>query len=202
MPSVEKYECEAMDGFDHFRRSGLGEVHEPGLEEGHVLEHRVVLLVEDEHVRRQRELVVAEARRGTANRDEAIGVGVGERLQQHAVDDAEDRGDGAEAERQRERGDDQETRLFQQQAASVADIVNERVHGRTPEIVGGAGGRQADSVILFRLGPMDQAHARGSARKCHNAGGRSALSCRRRAPARPRSCLARLQDVATSTARS
>ncbi len=47
---------------------------------------------------------------------------VPERLQEHAVDDAEDGGDGADPEREGEGGDDQETRLFAQAANRVPQV--------------------------------------------------------------------------------
>ena len=49
---------------------------------------------------------------------EAIGVTVGQPLQQQRVDDAEDRGVGADADREREDGDDAEPRGPQEQTGT------------------------------------------------------------------------------------
>ena len=57
--------------------------------------------------------------------DKALGIGVGKRAQQHAVDDAEDGGVGADAERESEYGDDGESRRFSQHSQRVAKIAEE-----------------------------------------------------------------------------
>ena len=58
----------------------------------------------------------AAARVALAERDDAGGLAVRQRPQQHAVDDAEDRGVGADAERQRDHGDEREGGTLEERA--------------------------------------------------------------------------------------
>ena len=51
--------------------------------------------------------------------DQSVGFGIRQRLQQHAVDDAEDGAVGADAERQREHGDEREARRLDEAADRV-----------------------------------------------------------------------------------
>jgi len=53
----------------------------------------------------------------------AIGIMEGKRLQQHRVDDREDREIGADAERERQHGDDHEQRRSRQRPHGVADVL-------------------------------------------------------------------------------
>ena len=128
-PERRKIRIRRLGAVDHFRRAGLRDVDALVLEERHVLEHLVVLPVEEEKVRRQRELVEVEAWRRAPDVDQPVGMWIRQRLEQHAVDDAEDGGDGADAERQRERRNDQEPRLLSEAAASVTEVFEDRSHG-------------------------------------------------------------------------
>ena len=58
---------------------------------------------------------------------EPIGIAVRQRLQQQRVDDAEDRGVRADAERQRGDGDEAEARRAQQQPRAVAKVLKQDV---------------------------------------------------------------------------
>ena len=60
--------------------------------------------------------------------DDAFGVRKRKRTQENAVDEAEDSGIGADAERERNDGDGGEAFLLQQHAGSVADVVQEGCH--------------------------------------------------------------------------
>ena len=59
--------------------------------------------------------------------DEALGRRVGKRREQNAVHQAEDRGVGADAERQREHGDGREARAAPQHARAEAQVLREGV---------------------------------------------------------------------------
>ena len=67
-----------------------------------VLKDAALVAIREVLRRRHAELVDVEAGRNLLDADELVGVRVGQRLDQHAIDDAEDRGVGADAERQRE----------------------------------------------------------------------------------------------------
>ena len=79
------------------------------------------------------------------------GVGIGQRSQQHGVHDAEDRGVGADAERQRDQRDGREARRADEQARGVA-YVTQQVGSRREPVAGGAGqrGHAADRRARFR----------------------------------------------------
>ena len=64
--------------------------------------------------------------------DEAARLPVGQRPQQHAVDDGEDRRIRADAERQRQRGDGREAGLTAEHARGVPDVLYKRAHWTTP----------------------------------------------------------------------
>ena len=84
----------------------------------------VVLQVEE--VRRG--MVVPRALRGGApDAHDAIGIGVGKRPKQDAVDDTEDRAVRADPERQRRDGDDGEAGILDQDSNRVAQIGPERI---------------------------------------------------------------------------
>ena len=61
------------------------------------------------------------------DRDQPVGVAVRQGAEQHAVDDAEDRAVGADAQRERERRDEREARRLAQGAEGVAQVGE---HGR------------------------------------------------------------------------
>jgi hypothetical protein len=63
-----------------------------------------------------------------AERDQPVGVRVGQGPEQDAVDDAEDRGVGADAERDREDDDRRERRAAHDTAQSVPCVRQDRVH--------------------------------------------------------------------------
>ena len=85
-------------------------------------------------------LVVAEVARGhdrerlRANAEvdpetgDAAGIAVGKRTKQHAVDDAEDRGRGADTQRQGQGGDDGEAGAPRERPPRVTDVLDERAH--------------------------------------------------------------------------
>ena len=79
----------------------------------------------DVEVLRGREPVLgdAQARRSVPEDDEAIGIGVGQRAEEQRAGDAEDRGVGADAERQRQDGGDGHTRRGRQRAPGVSQIL-------------------------------------------------------------------------------
>src|SRR5207237_4198269 len=60
--------------------------------------------------------------------DDAFGVRKRKRTEENAVDEAEDSGIGADAERERNNGDSGEAFMLQQHAQAVADIVQKAVH--------------------------------------------------------------------------
>jgi len=65
-------------------------------------------------------------------RDDAIGTVIAERPQQHRVDHAEDRGVGADAERERANRQQREPGLAAQRARGVAKILKNGVHSVPP----------------------------------------------------------------------
>ena len=100
----------------------------------------VVLIAVDGH-RRERlrhalpveEIQVAdrpfvESRRVVVDGGELAGVGIGERVEQHAVDDGEERGVRADAEREGEHGGRREAGRLEQHANRVAQIVQQCAH--------------------------------------------------------------------------
>ena len=90
-----------------------------------VLEHTLVVAVGE--VRRGALIhhLQVDALAAVIQADQPLGLGEGQRLQQHAVDDAEDGGGGADAERQRQDRDDGESGLRDEPAARVADVLPE-----------------------------------------------------------------------------
>jgi hypothetical protein len=73
------------------------------------------------------ELVDRRARQLLEDGDQLGRVGVGQPAQEHAVDDGEDRGVGADAHGQRERGDDRETRIALQVAQRVSHVAAQQI---------------------------------------------------------------------------
>ena len=66
-------------------------------------------------------------RPGRRERHDAIGIGKGQRLEEHGIDDGEDRGIGADAERQHEHREDRESRIPPKRAQGVADVLPQRL---------------------------------------------------------------------------
>ena len=58
-----------------------------------------------------------------ADHHDPVGIGIIERPEQHRVDDGENRGAGADTEREREDGDDGEARRFEELTKGVAEVV-------------------------------------------------------------------------------
>ena len=67
-------------------------------------------------------------RRRLPDADDPLGIGIGERLEQHGVDEAEHRCVGADADRQHADGDDREDRIAPQQEQAVAYILAQRFY--------------------------------------------------------------------------
>ena len=61
--------------------------------------------------------------------DQLVAALVGQRLEEHAVDDAEDRGVGADAERHRQDDDEREAWRLEERACPVAHVLHERLGG-------------------------------------------------------------------------
>jgi hypothetical protein len=57
--------------------------------------------------------------------DEAIRAGIGQRAEQDGLDDREDRGVGADAERERQQRGDRKARLAAEQATRVAKVIED-----------------------------------------------------------------------------
>ncbi len=76
-----------------------------------------------------------QARPAVIQADEPLRLVEGQRLQQHAVDHAEDRGVGADADRQREKGHGAERRAAPQRAQRVAEVARQAGEPRQPSLV-------------------------------------------------------------------
>ena len=85
------------------------------------------------------------------NVDEAIAVGDGQPLKQRGVDEAEDRGVGADAERERQDGGDGKAWLLSQHARGVAHVLPEIAERG---IAGGAPGVMGGGTCAWRSGRM------------------------------------------------
>ena len=97
-----------------------------------VLERAILFGEGEEHRRRQPEIAghvrdPRRARREQPQRDEPLRFGIRQRTQQHAVDDAEDRGGRADADRQRQHGDRREHALPVEHAQPVSQVAQEIV---------------------------------------------------------------------------
>ena len=62
-------------------------------------------------------------------RDEPRRIGVGQGLQQHSMNDAEDRGVSSDAKRQSERGNQRDGGVLAERPQCIAEILNEGDHG-------------------------------------------------------------------------
>jgi len=71
------------------------------------------------------------ARRGFPDPDQAFGLGIRQRSEKDGVDDAENRGVGADADSERDDGDGGEAEVRAQGAEGVPEVLKERVHGST-----------------------------------------------------------------------
>ena len=90
---------------------------------GHEVEDRVVLLPVEEVQRR--DAVALALRRLLEHADDALGLVVGQRLQQNPVHEAENGDIGADADGQRQDGDDRKSPAVLQRASGVAQILAE-----------------------------------------------------------------------------
>ena len=91
---------------------------------------RLVQLPEFEVLRRRDpELVEAERGKLRGEIHQLVGLWISERPQDHAIDDREDGGIGADAERQGQDGDERERRRAQQAADGVAKILAKIING-------------------------------------------------------------------------
>ena len=62
------------------------------------------------------------------NRDDALRGAIRQAAQQHAIDDAEDRGARADTQRQRDHYDGRETRMLPQPSRAITNVFNDRIH--------------------------------------------------------------------------
>ena len=86
----------------------------------------------------------ARARKRVVEKDEAVGFGIRQRPQQHGADDGEDRGVGADAERQRQDGGQREGAILAEQPEREAEILNQSFHVTLPRARGKRGsGRES-----------------------------------------------------------
>ena len=91
---------------------------------------------------RERRVLGADAGRALADVDQAIFVAIDERAQEHAADDAEDRGVGADAERERDDDGGGEALGAQQRAQGEADVA---ARARRPRRTSGGARRCASN---------------------------------------------------------
>ncbi len=75
------------------------------------------------------ELIESQGRKAAGDEHQPLRLGVAQRSEDHAVDDGEDRGVGADAQRERQDRDQGEPRRPQQVPDGVTEILNQRGHG-------------------------------------------------------------------------
>ena len=98
---------------------------------GDVLE-ALALLAIDEIVRgRHVEVFDLDAGGGVPDADEAVGLGIGKRLEEDAFDDAENEGVGADAGGEGDEGDGGEERGEAETAEDLFELLQEGLHGRS-----------------------------------------------------------------------
>ena len=95
------------------------------VEADQAVELRQLGLQIEEVARRDREVHDVAVAHVVPHRPEPRRIVVGQRPQQHGVDDAENRGGGADAQRDREHGGDGECRLAPQAAESKQNVAND-----------------------------------------------------------------------------
>jgi len=148
-----------------FRPLGAREVVlvEPGRR--HVLENAGVLQVLPLGLR-DADVVRAHAREVVLHGDELLGVGEGERVEQRRVDDAEDGGRGADAERDGQDGDGREARRLAQEPRGKADVQRQTVppHPPTRFVEPLLGGHDVAEAPARGSGGVLVAHALGAQR--------------------------------------
>jgi hypothetical protein len=94
-----------------------------------------------------------------ADEHEPIGLRIRQRTQQHAVDQREHRGRGADAERERERREQREGRRSDQRARGLAEIVERRVHRISLSI-------QTDAFVVVPGGSVGEDHLVAGGQPC------------------------------------
>ena len=95
-----------------------------------LIEHVILFLVIQKfrHLKRRAPVGAAIVDVVNEKRDHAFGVGIGKRVEQHVLDDAEDGGGGADAESERDDGEKRERRLIAKSAQAVLEVAEERNH--------------------------------------------------------------------------
>src|SRR2546430_897970 len=137
---------------------------------------------------------------GRHDLDEPVRSGVRQRLEQHGVDRAEDGGIGADAEREREHGDEREAGASREGADRVPEILEQGVHHSYLRATIGStraarreGSQQASTATAARI--------TGTATKVARSVGETPYNCARSTRA-PASAAARPAAVATPIART
>ena len=119
------------DAVNANRIARAGEIETSGFEYADILETFCVALEILKCAGAPGNFVVAEVdagRRLAPGEDDAFGVRIRERLEENGVDDAEDGGAGADAEREGEYGDDREARRFREHSQAILQILEQRLH--------------------------------------------------------------------------
>ena len=110
MPSVTNSDLDPLG------LAAAGDRHGAAVPEPDVLEDAPLFAIDEVVRRRHVQVGDADARRRVPHADEPVGIVERQRLEEHAADDAEDGGVGADAERQGEDGDQREHRRAKQAA--------------------------------------------------------------------------------------
>ena len=108
-----------------------------GSEAGNLRQDSVVRSDVVEHGRRERvgRLLHSKSNRHCPYLDELVGLPHRQRAKQQSVDEAEERGVGADPERQRERNDDGESRALREHPACVAHVLRKHVQQRHAALI-------------------------------------------------------------------
>src|SRR2546421_8549747 len=96
---------------------------------------------------------VVEARSGACNGDELLRMNIGQRLQKHAIDDAEDRGVRADAQRERHNGHQGKAGIFTQHARGVAQVLEEFIEPKRAPLVASNFANHRDVSEFAACGP-------------------------------------------------
>src|SRR5437870_6794719 len=126
---MEEVPCDVC-ALEAFGIAQTGEVYESRRVGGSVREC-LALVREVEEIER-REPWRRAARASPRHRDDLPGMAVRQRAKQHAVDNREHRGGGADAERQGYDSDGREAGLPPQHARAVSSVLPEATHDRSP----------------------------------------------------------------------
>ena len=111
------------------RLAAAGEVDDVLAVSGDARQHRRIAL----HVEivRGRERGVDALRRRAGDAKDTVGLRVGKRPQHHAINEAEDGGGAADAERERDQRDEREARHASKRSEGVPQVLTEYAHGRS-----------------------------------------------------------------------